>query len=117
MNRNLLIATRPYNWSCTFDHLAKLYFAFNEIIVIANYFLLKAVLFFFAEEPQGTNDLCPRLNGFYAHPEPTVCNVFYACVDGVAEEYTCSPGLYFDEYKGVCNWPLDSERTNCKAGT
>ena len=72
---------------------------------------------YFAEEPQGTNDLCPRLNGFYAHPEPTVCNVFYACVDGVAEEYTCSPGLYFDEYKGVCNWPLDSERTNCKAGT
>jgi len=67
------------------------------------------------QEPQGTNDLCPRLNGFYAHPEPTVCNVFYACVDGVAEEYTCSPGLYFDEYKGVCNWPLDSERTNCKA--
>merc|ERR1712203_339361 len=50
-----------------------------------------------------------------AHPEPTVCNVFYACVDGVAEEYTCSPGLYFDEYKGVCNWPLDSERTNCKS--
>ena len=77
---------------------------------------LKPVLSF-AEEPQGTNDLCPRLNGFYAHPEPTVCNVFYACVDGVAEEYTCSPGLYFDEYKGVCNWPLDSERTNCKAGT
>merc|ERR1739844_665609 len=67
------------------------------------------------QEPQGTNDLCPRLNGFYAHPEPTVCNVFYACVDGVAEEYTCSPGLYFDEYKGVCNWPVDSERTNCKA--
>ena len=72
--------------------------------------------FCFTEEPQGTNDLCPRLNGFYAHPEPTVCNVFYACVDGVAEEYTCSPGLYFDEYKGVCNWPLDSERTNCKSG-
>ena len=73
-------------------------------------------LFHVTEEPLGTNDLCPRLNGFYAHPEPSVCNVFYACVDGVAEEYTCSPGLYFDEYKGVCNWPLDSERTNCKSG-
>ena len=26
LTRSLLIATRPYNWSCTFDHLAKLYF-------------------------------------------------------------------------------------------
>lgn len=67
------------------------------------------------QEPQGLNDLCPRLNGFYAHPDAGVCNVFYACVDGVAEEYTCSPGLWFDEYKGVCNWPTDSERKQCNS--
>merc|ERR1739844_239863 len=32
-------------------------------------------------------DLCPRLNGFYSHPDPSVCHIFYACVDGQAEEY------------------------------
>ena len=81
-----------------------------------NLYVIYLLFYLRTEEPRGTNDLCPRLNGFYAHPEPSVCNVFYACVDGVAEEYTSSPGLYFDEYKGVCNWPVDSDRTNCKAG-
>merc|ERR1711953_1560869 len=57
--------------------------------------------------PKGTSDLCPRLNGFYAHPDPAVCTKFYSCVEGDAEEYTCSPGLWFDDYKGVCNWPED----------
>ena len=70
----------------------------------------------FSEPPKGPNDLCPRLNGFYAHPDPAVCNIFYACVEGVAEEYTCSPGLWFDEYRGVCNWPTETERSSCKAG-
>jgi hypothetical protein len=67
------------------------------------------------QTPQGPNDLCPRLNGFYAHPNPGVCVIFYACVEGVAEEYTCSPGLWFDEYRGVCNWPAETERTQCSA--
>ncbi len=71
---------------------------------------------FFSEDPKGPNDLCPRRNGFYAHPDPGVCNVFYACVDGVAEEYTCSQGLWFDEYQGVCNWPGATDRKNCNAG-
>jgi len=65
------------------------------------------------QEPKGVNDLCPRLNGFYAHPNPNVCDSFYSCVDGVAEEYKCSPGLWFDDYKGVCNWPAETERTDC----
>jgi hypothetical protein len=56
------------------------------------------------------------LNGFYAHPDPGTCNVFYACVEGKAEEYVCSPGLWFDEYKGVCNWPAETDRQNCNAG-
>lgn len=67
------------------------------------------------QPPQGPNDLCPRLNGFYSHPDPATCNVFYACVDGIAEEYTCSPGLWFDEYNGVCNWPGQTERSQCDA--
>ena len=71
---------------------------------------------FFAEVPKGTTDLCPRLNGFYAHPDPAVCTKFYSCIEGAAEEYTCSPGLWFDDYKGVCNWPEDSERKQCSNG-
>merc|ERR1712098_60647 len=49
------------------------------------------------QPPKGPSDLCPRLNGFYSHPDPGVCHIFYACVDGTAEEYTCSSGLWFDE--------------------
>ena len=68
-----------------------------------------------AEPPKGPSDLCPRLNGFYSHPDPSVCHIFYACVDGQAEEYTCSSGLWFDEYSGVCNWPETTDRKECKA--
>jgi len=64
---------------------------------------------------KGPSDLCPRLNGFYSHPDPTVCHIFYSCVDGTAEEYTCSSGLWFDEYSGVCNWPETTDRQDCKA--
>lgn len=66
------------------------------------------------QAPKGPNDLCPRLNGFYAHPDEGVCNIFFACVEGVAEEYTCSPGLWFDEYEGVCNWPGETDRKKCR---
>ena len=69
----------------------------------------------FLEPPKGPSDLCPRLNGFYSHPDPGVCHIFYACVDGTAEEYTCSSGLWFDEYSGVCNWPEVTDRKDCKA--
>ena len=44
-----------------------------------------------------------------------MCHIFYACVDGQAEEYTCSSGLWFDEYSGVCNWPETTDRKECKA--
>ena len=77
----------------------------------------EVILWISLEPPKGPNDLCPRLNGFYAHPDPATCNIFYACVEGVAEEYTCSPGLWFDEYQGVCNWPSETDRKNCKPGT
>jgi len=69
------------------------------------------------QNPQGPSDLCPRLNGFYSHPDPAVCHIFYACLDGQAEEYTCSSGLWFDEYSGVCNWPEVTDRTECKASS
>merc|ERR1711878_94894 len=30
------------------------------------------------QPPQGKTDFCPRLNGFYAHPDPGVCHIFFA---------------------------------------
>lgn len=66
------------------------------------------------QEPKGNSDLCPRLNGFFAHPNPSVCHLFYVCVDGIAEEYTCSSGLWFDDFKGICNWPEVTGREECK---
>ena len=65
------------------------------------------------QPPKGSNNQCPRLNGFYAHPDPYVCNVFYACVEGVAKEYTCDPGMWFDEFSGICTWPIETKRSNC----
>merc|ERR1712189_42727 len=67
------------------------------------------------QPPQGPSDLCPRLNGFYSHPDPSVCHIFYTCSNGQAQENTCTPGLWFDEYTGVCNWPDNTDRQDCKA--
>ncbi|KAF4525425.1 hypothetical protein B566_EDAN004168 [Ephemera danica] len=57
------------------------------------------------DEPAQSNKLCPRRNGYFAHPDPGVCNIFYNCIEGDAIEITCPTGLYFDEYAGNCVWP------------
>lgn len=66
------------------------------------------------QTPRGTTEFCPRLNGFYAHPDETECRIFYSCIDGVAEKVECPVGLYFDEFSGTCNWPEGTDRLNCK---
>lgn len=63
----------------------------------------------FTEPPQPTKK-CPRRNGFFAHPDPSVCNIFYNCIDGEAIEITCTTGLHFDEYSGTCVWPDSAGR-------
>ena len=78
-------------------------------------FYILSYNFFITEPPQGPSDLCPRLNGFYSHPDPSVCHIFYTCSNGQAQENTCTPGLWFDEYTGVCNWPDNTDRQDCKA--
>jgi len=67
------------------------------------------------QPPRGTTDKCPRKNGFFAHPDPTVCNVFYNCIDDDAIEVTCTAGLHFDEYTGTCVWPDSAQREGCKS--
>ncbi|XP_053678905.1 protein obstructor-E-like [Anopheles nili] len=67
-------------------------------------------------QPPRGNNLCPRRNGFFAHPDPAVCNVFYNCIEGEATEITCTAGLHFDEYTGTCVWPNDAGRQGCNPG-
>ncbi|EAA04933.5 AGAP000989-PA [Anopheles gambiae str. PEST] len=67
-------------------------------------------------QPPRGNNLCPRRNGFFAHPDPAVCNVFYNCIEGEANEITCTAGLHFDEYTGTCVWPNDAGRQGCNPG-
>lgn len=67
-----------------------------------------------SEPPRGTNDYCPRKNGIFSHPDETVCDVFYTCVDGEYIENKCVGGLHFDEYSGTCVWPDSANRENCQ---
>lgn len=64
------------------------------------------------EEPKGSGK-CPRLNGFFGHPNPRICHIFYNCIDGKANENTCPAGLVFDVRTGVCTWPAAAGRTDC----
>ncbi|KAH8399903.1 hypothetical protein KR215_004141 [Drosophila sulfurigaster] len=64
------------------------------------------------QEPKSTT-YCPRKNGFFAHPEPHICNIFYNCIDGDALEMKCTVGLHFDEYSGTCVWPDTAKREGC----
>jgi len=59
------------------------------------------------------NTLCPRRNGFFAHPEASICNIFYNCIEGDAVEVICTAGLHFDEYSGTCVWPDTAQRQGC----
>lgn len=70
--------------------------------------------FLCTEPAKGTTDKCPRKNGFFAHPDPGVCNIFYNCIDGDAIEIACTAGLHFDEYTGTCVWPDTANRQGCK---
>ncbi|XP_049297949.1 protein obstructor-E-like [Anopheles funestus] len=62
---------------------------------------------------QGTTDYCPRKNGFFSHPDPSICNVFYSCINGEELEMSCTGGLHFDEKSGTCVWPDVAAREGC----
>ncbi|XP_044730340.1 protein obstructor-E-like [Chrysoperla carnea] len=64
-------------------------------------------------QPPKGNALCPRRNGFFAHPDESVCNIFYNCIEGEATEVVCTAGLHFDEYSGTCVWPDTAARQGC----
>lgn len=68
----------------------------------------------FIETPKGTNEYCPRKNGIFSHPDETICNIFYTCVDGEYIENKCPPGLHYDELSATCVWPDTANRENCQ---
>jgi len=61
MTRNLLIATRPYNWACTFDHLAKLYFLHSPTLMLLsiNFIWNICLLLFCRGTPRNKRSLSP----------------------------------------------------------
>merc|ERR1712154_225417 len=71
------------------------------------------------QPPKGPNDLCPRLNGSYSHPDefgqfdphpkyadPNDCANFYVCLNGISpREQGCELGLVFNELTLQCDAP------------
>lgn len=89
----------------------------NCVSIFENCYILSPLLTLilswdFTEEPISSK-FCPRKNGFFAHPDETVCNIFFNCIDGDALETKCTVGLHFDEYSGTCVWPETAKRENC----
>eukprot|EP00095_Tigriopus_kingsejongensis_P010966 maker-scaffold270_size230592-snap-gene-0.9 protein:Tk10966 transcript:maker-scaffold270_size230592-snap-gene-0.9-mRNA-1 annotation:"hypothetical protein L798_10755" len=77
----------------------------------------------FSVECNGRNELqpakpsrtCPRLNGYFGHEDPKVCDKFYFCVDGVANPVSCPNTLVFDPTKGQCGFVDQVNRPGCSS--
>jgi len=54
--------------------------------------------------------ICPKPDGHYV--DPTNCNHYFICIDGVPVSNICPEGLYYDEVNNLCNYP---ELVNCDA--
>lgn len=78
-----------------------------------NYSIFK-IAFSFPEDPKPKNH-CPRLNGYFQHEEPNVCNKFYYCVDGQFNLITCPDGLVYSERTGICSWPDEAKKKGCSS--
>ena len=62
-------------------------------------------------EPPISAPNCPRLYGTFE--DPTDCSGFYNCRDGLANRFSCAPGLAYDLDSRVCKWADQVPR--CKA--
>ncbi|XP_043476864.1 protein obstructor-E-like [Leptopilina heterotoma] len=61
------------------------------------------------QEPQSSKG-CPRANGYFKHDDPDSCDKFMNCIDGVAMEMSCPPGLIYEDKMSSCVWAQDSTR-------
>jgi len=65
-------------------------------------------------QPAQSSVQCPRKNGYFSHEDPSTCDRFYSCVDGLATVIPCPSGLIYDDYRGTCTWPADAQRPGCE---
>jgi len=65
------------------------------------------------QRPQPGDGYCPRQNGVYPSPDPSECDKFYSCLNGVGSGHKCAEGLHFDEKIGTCVWARESGRKGC----
>lgn len=63
------------------------------------------------EPPIAAGPNCPRLYGTF--PDEDDCTAFYNCRDGLANRFSCAPGLAYDIESRVCKWA--DQVTRCKA--
>merc|ERR1711953_147825 len=66
-------------------------------------------------QPAQPTKLCPRQNGYFAHEDPSVCDKFYFCVDGVPNPITCPASLIFDPQRGQCAYSDQVVRKGCSS--
>ena len=43
---------------------------------------------------------CPRQNGVYPSENPSECDIFYSCLNGVGSATKCAEGLHYSEEVG-----------------
>ena len=65
------------------------------------------------QPPKPGDANCPRQNGVYPSPDPTECDKFYSCLNGVGSAQQCADGLYYDPDIGTCVWARESTRKGC----
>lgn len=61
------------------------------------------------QEPQPSKG-CPRANGYFKHEDPTACDRFVNCIDGVPQIMPCPPSLIYEDKVSSCVWPADATR-------
>jgi len=66
------------------------------------------------QDPQPTEN-CPRQNGYFAHPDPRICDKFFQCVDGVAYPNTCPTSLVYHPDRGQCAYEAEANRQGCSS--
>lgn len=77
--------------------------------------LFSRICFLFISETPKPVGVCVRQNGFFPHPDPSICNIFYNCVNGHELEVTCAPGLHFNSKTATCVWPETAGRSGCRS--
>ena len=65
------------------------------------------------QRPKPGDGFCPRQNGVFPSPDPSDCDKFYSCLNGVGSVQQCADGLHYDDEIGTCVWARESNRKGC----